>query len=223
MPPGNAFDDEEEASDANSAVPVANHQTSSVDNSPVEEDPSNGQRPSTHSGARNSNSSHNHEPQAKASAIAESVSTPATPDYEKTIREATTLLNRVLRLLYPRAGRPDHQATATGEVLITPDSPDEARSLLLQAIVLLENHSGQSPWWLVGPGRKDVQNTTKPEEHGEAKNRKLEADADKLELIILRMKVGDLEDEVYELRKQLRDADIAFDEERESGTWLHYS
>jgi len=90
-------------------------------------------------------------------------------------------------------------------------------------MVLLENHSGQSPWWLVGPGRDDVQNTTESEEHSEAKNKQLEADAEKLELIILWMKVGDLEDEVYELRKQLREAEIDADEERESGTWLHYS
>lgn len=151
------------------------------------------------------------------------MSTPATPDYQKTIREAITLLNRVIRLLYPRTGQRHTQATATGEVLITPDSPDEARSLLLQAIVLLENHSGQSPWWLVGPGRKDAQVTTESEEHGEAKNKQLEADAEKLELIILRMMVGDLEDQVYELRKQVREAEIAADEERESGTWLHYS
>jgi hypothetical protein len=200
--------DDHQASDTDPAAPDATRQLSTDNDSSIEENLSNGHSPSIPSSLSSDNPSKNTKSQAEAPTIAESTVAPATPEHQKAIREATELLYRVSELVFPKAENPHSQ--------ISPNSPDYARSLLLQAIHLLESQSGLSASRLCGKDRQEPQETADTEEHEEAEEMEIEKvqetaeseddiEAQEREVAVLRAEKAKWENQAWEMRKNLPD------------------
>jgi hypothetical protein len=219
-----ASPDNHQAPTTNTEVPDANHQSSTNNDSPVEEHLSNGQSPSIPSSLSSDNPFKDAESQAEAPNVAEPFVAPVTPDHQRAIRKATRLVHEARELLYPR--------TATVQIIVSPDSPDTARSLLLEAIQLLESQSGLSAGQLYEQNREEAQETAETaetEEHEEAEDKEMQevqatagsaksdvdSEAEEREVAGLRAKVEKLEDQIREMRKNLPDESSGSEKESE--------